>query len=73
MFTEIRRLMENPRCLVSALISDRILNPHQVSVLIDEVESLTAARKAGGSEPSDAIRSLRWCLGGNENLFHPGW
>ena len=27
-----------------------------VCVLIDEVESLTAARKASGSEPSDAIR-----------------
>ena len=27
-------------------------------VLIDEVESLTAARKASGSEPSDAIRYI---------------
>ena len=27
-----------------------------VCVLIDEVESLTAARKSSGSEPSDAIR-----------------
>ena len=29
-----------------------------VCVLIDEVESLTAARKASGSEPSDAIRFM---------------
>ena len=29
-----------------------------VCVLIDEVESLTAARKASGSEPSDAIRYI---------------
>ena len=29
-----------------------------VCVLIDEVESLTAARKASGSEPSDAIRQV---------------
>ena len=29
-----------------------------VCVLIDEVESLTAARKSSGSEPSDAIRQV---------------
>jgi len=48
MFTEIKRLMENPRSLVC--------------VLIDEVESLTAARKASGSEPSDAIRVVNALL-----------
>ena len=48
MFTEIKRLVENPGCLVC--------------VLIDEVESLTAARKASGSEPSDAIRVVNALL-----------
>jgi len=48
MFTEIKRLMENPNSLVC--------------VLIDEVESLTAARKASGSEPSDAIRVVNALL-----------
>jgi hypothetical protein len=33
-----------------------------VCVLIDEVESLTAARKASGSEPSDAIRVVNALL-----------
>ena len=44
MFDEIKRLMEDSRALIC--------------VLIDEVESLTAARKnaMSGSEPSDAIR-----------------
>jgi len=48
MFEEIRRLVENPRSLVC--------------VLIDEVESLTAARKAGAGEPSDAIRVVNALL-----------
>eukprot|EP00955_Chlamydomonas_euryale_P062939 358514-Chlamydomonas_euryale.AAC.1 len=33
-----------------------------VLVLIDEVESLTAARKAGGSEPTDSIRAVNALL-----------
>jgi len=48
MFTEIKRLMEDQESLVC--------------VLIDEVESLTAARKASGSEPSDAIRVVNALL-----------
>ena len=50
MFTEIKRLMEDPRFLVC--------------VLIDEVESLTAARKnsMSGSEPSDALRVVNALL-----------
>ena len=50
MFDEIRRIMEEPR--------------HLVCVLIDEVESLTAARTnaMSGSEPSDAIRVVNALL-----------
>merc|ERR1712142_1313843 len=50
MFTEIKRLMEDTKSLVC--------------VLIDEVESLTAARKAAvnGNEPSDAIRVVNALL-----------
>merc|ERR1711942_428762 len=50
MFTEIKRLMEDPRALIC--------------VLIDEVESLTSARKKAmsGSEPSDAIRVVNALL-----------
>lgn len=48
MFTEIKRLMEDKESLVC--------------VLIDEVESLTAARKSSGSEPSDAIRVVNALL-----------
>ena len=50
MFTEIKRLMEDSRALIC--------------VLIDEVESLTAARKnaMSGSEPSDAIRVVNALL-----------
>jgi len=48
MFTEIKRLMEDPKSLVL--------------VLIDEVESLTAARKSSGSEPSDAMRVVNAML-----------
>jgi len=50
MFTEIKRLMEDTRSLVC--------------VLIDEVESLTAARKnsMSGSEPSDALRVVNALL-----------
>jgi len=50
MFTEIKRLMEDNKSLVC--------------VLIDEVESLTAARKnsMSGSEPSDAIRVVNALL-----------
>jgi len=48
MFTEIKRLMEDPRSLVC--------------VLIDEVESLTAARKSSGAEPSDAMRVVNALL-----------
>ena len=50
MFDEIRRIMEDPR--------------HLVCVLIDEVESLTAARTnaMSGSEPSDAIRVVNALL-----------
>merc|ERR1719233_1363754 len=50
MFTEIKRLMEDTKSLVC--------------VLIDEVESLTAARKhsMSGSEPSDAIRVVNALL-----------
>lgn len=50
MFTEIKRLMEDSRALIC--------------VLIDEVESLTAARKnaMAGSEPSDAIRVVNALL-----------
>jgi hypothetical protein len=44
LFTKIRELIDEKDCFVC--------------VLIDEVESLTAARKAvlSGTEPSDAIR-----------------
>ena len=50
MFTEIKRLMEDSRALIC--------------VLIDEVESLTAARTnaMSGSEPSDAIRVVNALL-----------
>jgi len=50
MFTEIKRLMEDTMSLVC--------------VLIDEVESLTAARKnsMSGSEPSDALRVVNALL-----------
>jgi len=50
MFTEIKKLMEDTKSLVC--------------VLIDEVESLTAARKnsMSGSEPSDAIRVVNALL-----------
>jgi len=48
MFTEIKRLMEDPKSLVC--------------VLIDEVESLTAARKSSGTEPSDAMRVVNALL-----------
>jgi len=50
MFEEIRLLMEDPN--------------HLVCVLIDEVESLTAARtnSMSGSEPSDAIRVVNALL-----------
>jgi len=50
MFNEIKRLMEDSRALIC--------------VLIDEVESLTAARKKAmsGSEPSDAIRVVNALL-----------
>merc|ERR1719452_333293 len=50
MFTEIKRLMEDTRSLIC--------------VLIDEVESLTAARKnsMSGSEPSDALRVVNALL-----------
>jgi len=50
MFTEIKRLMQDTKSLVC--------------VLIDEVESLTAARKnsMSGSEPSDAIRVVNALL-----------
>jgi len=50
MFGEIQRLMEDRR--------------HLVCVLIDEVESLTAARKSslGGAEPSDALRVVNALL-----------
>jgi len=49
MFDEIRIHMEDPK--------------HLVCVLIDEVESLTAARKSmSGTEPSDAIRVVNALL-----------
>lgn len=50
MFSKIQELIEDPDALVC--------------VLIDEVESLTAARKAAmtGSEPSDAIRVVNSLL-----------
>merc|ERR1711915_45469 len=50
MFNEIKRLMEDPRALIC--------------VLIDEVESLTSARKnaMSGSEPSDALRVVNALL-----------
>jgi len=50
MFTEIKRLMEDQESLIC--------------VLIDEVESLTAARKnaMSGSEPSDALRVVNALL-----------
>ena len=50
MFTEIKRLMEDTTSLVC--------------VLIDEVESITAARKSSmsGSEPSDALRVVNALL-----------
>ena len=41
-------------------------------VLIDEVESLTAARKASGSEPSDAIRYIIGPLSTAEDGFSWG-
>ena len=48
MFSKIQELIEDPDALVF--------------VLIDEVESLTAARRASGSEPSDAIRVVNALL-----------
>ena len=48
MFSKIQELIEDPDALVL--------------VLIDEVESLTAARRASGSEPSDAIRVVNALL-----------
>jgi len=50
LFDRLRELMDDPQCLVF--------------VLIDEVESLAAARKAAlaGSEPSDSIRAVNALL-----------
>ncbi len=48
LFAKIQELIEDPETLVC--------------VLIDEVESLTSARKASGSEPSDAIRAVNALL-----------
>ena len=48
MFEVIEDLVNDPRALVC--------------VLIDEVESLAAARKASSSEPSDAIRVVNAVL-----------
>jgi len=48
MFAEIRELIDDPNAFVC--------------VLIDEVESLAAARKRTGSEPSDAIRVVNAVL-----------
>ena len=56
MFDEIRRIMEDPN--------------HLVCVLIDEVESLAAARTnaMSGSEPSDAIRVVNALLTQLDNI-----
>jgi hypothetical protein len=48
LFAKINELVEEPDALVC--------------VLVDEVESLSAARKAGGNEPSDAIRVVNALL-----------
>lgn len=50
LFSHIREMVEDDDCLVL--------------LLIDEVESLTAARKAAvsGSEPSDAVRVVNAVL-----------
>ena len=48
LFAKIHELVEEPDALVC--------------VLVDEVESLSAARKAGGNEPSDAIRVVNALL-----------
>ena len=50
MFMDIRKLIEDPRCLVV--------------ILIDEVESLAAARKnsMSGTDPSDAVRVVNALL-----------
>ena len=49
--------------LIATLIRELIDDPNAfVCVLIDEVESLAAARKRTGSEPSDAIRVVNAVL-----------
>ncbi|XP_067948861.1 pachytene checkpoint protein 2 homolog isoform X2 [Watersipora subatra] len=48
MFQKIQELIDDPEALVC--------------ILMDEVESLTAARRAGGNEPSDAIRVVNALL-----------
>ncbi|XP_023336092.1 pachytene checkpoint protein 2 homolog [Eurytemora carolleeae] len=56
MFAEIRDLIDDPNAFVC--------------VLIDEVESLTAARKNSGSEPSDAIRVVNALLTQLDSIKH---
>lgn len=48
LFESIHEMVDNPQCLVL--------------VLVDEVESLTSARKAGGNEPTDALRAVNALL-----------
>ncbi|CEM02169.1 unnamed protein product [Vitrella brassicaformis CCMP3155] len=56
LFTRIRSLVSDPDSFVC--------------VLIDEVESLTAARRSGGNEPSDAIRVVNALLTQIDSLKH---
>lgn len=48
LFASVHEMLENPQCLVF--------------VMVDEVESLTSARKAGGNEPTDALRAVNALL-----------
>ena len=58
-FSESGKLVQKMFSHVQELIDDPVAF---VCVLIDEVESLAAARKASSSEPSDAIRVVNAVL-----------
>lgn len=54
LFASVHELLDDPQMLVF--------------VLIDEVESMTSARRAGGNEPTDALRAVNALLTGLDGL-----
>lgn len=56
LFAQIREMLEDSECFVA--------------VLVDEVESLTAARQSSGSEPTDQIRVVNAVLTQLDSLRH---